>query len=244
MRLFSTAIILLIISVFSSNPTFAATDLTDQPAKPVIKLEEFEAHYFANYRFGFINLSIDAIRKLIKKDDGSWLLTFDASTAGAGLAESSHFLLEDNQLIPQEYKYQTSGLLSKPEQHLQFNLNQQAVKDLINNKSFSYELGIQLQDSLSYMQQASLDLAAGKNVLDYSFFQEDRVRNYRYEVIDFETLNTRAGKISTVKLKRTDKKSRDIYAWFSLEHNFLLIRLAEYKKGKIAYEININKINP
>lgn len=244
MRLFSIALGLLIISISNFSLVFAATDLTNQPAKPAIKLKAFEAHYFANYRFGFINLSIDAVRKLIQKEDGSWLLSFDASTTGASLSESSHFLLKDNQIIPQEYKYQTSGLLSKPEQHLQFSLNHREVKDLINNKSFTYELGTQLQDSLSYMQQASLDLAAGKNVLDYSFFQEDRVRNYRYEVVDFETLNTRAGKISTVKLKRADKKSRDIYAWFSLEHNFLLIRLAEYKKGKIAYEISINKINP
>lgn len=205
-------------------------------------LTPFSTEYKATYKLGWFSLDIKGVRTLEALEDNRWVLTFDASTTGASLSEKSTFRIEKGQIIPEEYRYQTGGLLTKQSQHQRFDAKSKTIEDLIHNKRYTNIWRLGVQDNLTYILQASLDLAAEKTDLHYEFFQQDKLKKYHYKVVGNEELSTNIGKLKTVKLERMDSGNRSIFAWFAIEHNYQLVRLAEYKKGKVAYEIDIAKL--
>ena len=218
-------------------------EMEPEDTPQTVGLEPFRAHYQATYKIGWFSLNIEGVRTLSALDDQRWLLTFEASTTGASLSERSIFKLENGQIIPKEYQYSTAGLLNKDSLHQRFHTEQGVIEDVLQKKMYADTWQPGVQDDLTYILQASLDLAAGKTDLYYDFFQKNSLRSYHYQVVAEELLNTAVGELKTLKLERKDSENRKIFAWFAVEHNYQLVRLAEYKKGKIAYEITLSKLS-
>lgn len=211
-------------------------------AQPKAQLEPFQVEYSATYSLGWLNLKIVGHQRLVLQDDGLWRLTFVAETSGASLSEESKFSLAQGKILPYEYQYSTAGLLRKTPQHQRFDASHQVIEDLAKEHIYTDLWQENLQDNLTYILQASLDLAAGKTDLEYHFYHKGQIKSYRYQVVGKEMLATAVGSLKTVKLKRMDSSKRTIYAWFATEHQHRLVRLAELKDGKVAYEINVAKL--
>lgn len=208
----------------------------------VPQLQPFVAEYKATYILGWLELKITGQQKLSQLADGRWQFDFEAHTAGAALSERSIFNFADGQIIPSEYRYSTSGLLRKEPQQQIYNVQEKTIENQITQQVYRDLWQDNMQDNLSYMLQASIDLAAGKTDLQYSFFHKQQLKSYHYKVVANEVLATDVGELNTVKLERIDSKRRTIYAWFATDHQYRLVRLAEFKNGKVAYEINIAKL--
>ena len=149
-------------------PITDATPLEIELQAP--SLQPFSTHYKASYNFGFFSIDIKAVKTLSPLADGRWQLSFDAKTTGATLNELSYFKLDGGQIIPQEYFYKTGGILQQDPQHQRFDAEKKEIHDLELNKTYTDLWQANLQDNLTYIQQASLDVAAGKTDLKYYFY--------------------------------------------------------------------------
>lgn len=235
----------LVVGILAVAIVFASTELaSDEQAvtASVPELRPFSVEYKASYKLGWLSLNIRAEQNLVQLDNGQWQLLFDAKTTGAASSERSVFSYENGQIVPNEYRFSTSGLLTKDSQHQRFNKASRTIEDLEGKKIHRNLWQDNLQDNLSYILQASVDLAAGKQDLQYHFYQKDQVKSYHYQVVNKEVLKTDVGQLKTVKLERIDSRNRTIYAWFAIDYDYRLVRLAEMKNGKVAYEINIAKL--
>lgn len=207
------------------------------------ELTPFSATYTTQYQLGWLNLKIDGTRTLSKLDDTRWLLTFNAATTGASLAEKSIFSLQGERIIPLEYHYKTGGLLNKKPLDFIFDAAQKTIQDTNQNILYRDLWQDNLQDNLSYMVQASIDLKQGKKVVHYPLMKTDFVKIYSFAVIGEEKIDTQIGPLNTLKVERIDdKKNRTIRAWFALDHDYQLVRLNESKKGKVTYQIDIHQL--
>ncbi len=225
--------LLIILGVLFSLPIFA-----EEPA-----LTPFSASYSSTYKLGWFTLNIDGKRELKQLENNDWQITFDAYTNGASINEKSIFSLQKNQLVPVEYHYKTGGLLNKQPQDIEFNAAKKLIKDTNNNTTYKDIWQENIQDNLSYIVQASLDLSQGKKELQYPILKSDYVKIYSYKVVGEEVINTKIGKLKTIKIERIgDKKDRTISAWFSIDHSYQLVRLNESKNGKTTYQIDISKL--
>lgn len=205
-------------------------------------LQPFTTEYQASYKLGWFTISITGKQQLKQLANGFWQLDFDAKTSGAGLTEQSVFAFNNGRITPVEYRYSTSGLLKKDPQHQKFDAQRKQIEDVLSKKVYSNLWQDNLQDNLTYILQASLDLAAGKTDLSFDFYQKDHIKNYHYRVVGPENLKTSVGTLKTIKLERVGAKNRTIYAWFASDYNYRLVRLAEYKNGKVAYEMNVSAL--
>lgn len=217
---------------------FSLSSLAEESA-----LTPFSASYTSTYKLGWFTLNIDGKRELKQLDNNDWQITFDAYTNGASINEKSIFSLNKNQLVPIEYHYKTGGLLNKTPLDISFDASKKHITD--NNSKTTYEKLWQenIQDNLTYIVQAALDLSQGKTELHYPIFKSDYVKLYLFEVIGEEIIKTNIGKLKTIRVERIgDKKDRTITAWFAIDYSFQLVRLNESKKGKTTYQIDISKL--
>lgn len=227
---------LLVVGLFTIMTANAMTQ--ENQRQKSASLEPFKVEYAATYVLGWLNLNIVGYQKLSLLENGLWQLEFEAETPGANLSESSVFRLQEGQITPLEYRYATGGLLRKSPQHQRFDADKQTIEDVANQQEHADLWQPSLQDNLTYILQASLDLMAGKTDLQYHFYHKGGIKSYHYQVVGKEALKTAMGEISTIKLQRMDSQKRTIYAWFAVDYQYRLVRLAELKDGKVAYEIN------
>jgi hypothetical protein len=229
---------LLLLLILSSLTQLALAD-TDQP------YPEFTADYNATWTGGWFPINVDAQRSLRYQEDGSAVLTFEADSAIAGLEETSTFRFLDNTIQPLQYRYLRTGLFKEPDRNQLFSWQQKKIIDGDDQTIFEGHWHDQVQDNLSYNLQASIDLKQGKTQFTYPVFDRKKIKEFKFQMVGFETLKTQVGNIRTVKVEQIEKKKdkKKTYIWFAKDYDFLLVRLQQKQKDGQMYQIDLTAAN-
>lgn len=229
---------LLLLLILSSLTHFTVAD-TEQP------YPEFTATYNATWTGGWFPINVDAQRSLRYQEDGSAVLTFEADSAIAGLEETSTFRFLDNTIQPLQYRYLRTGLFKEPDRNQLFSWQQKKIIDGDDQTIFEGHWHDQVQDNLSYNLQASIDLKQGKTQFTYPVFDRKKIKEFKFQMVGFETLNTQVGNIRTVKVEQIEKKKdkKKTYIWFAKDYEFLLVRLQQKQKDGQMYQIDLTAAN-
>ncbi|WP_430462876.1 DUF3108 domain-containing protein [Thalassolituus sp. LLYu03] len=205
----------------------------------------FTATYRTEWKLGWFSINVDATRTLRKQPDGHWHLSFDAETGAAALRETSEFSVTNGRIQPLEYNYKASGLFNEPDRSLLFVPNLNLVKDIRNNKTYTNAWEGEVHDNLTYMLQAGLDLARGDEEIAYTVFEKNKGKEFRFKVVGEEIIDTRIGKLRTVKVEQLrNKKSREVFAWYAIDRHYQLVQLRDKENGKTRYQIDITSLEP
>ncbi|MGK0474662.1 MAG: hypothetical protein ACJAYV_000307 [Oleispira sp.] len=233
-----TRCVLLLLLILSSLTQLALAD-TDQP------YPEFTADYNATWTGGWFPINVDAQRSLRYQEDGSAVLTFEADSAIAGLEETSTFRFLDNTIQPLQYRYLRTGLFKEPDRNQLFSWQQKNIINGDDQTIFEGHWHDQVQDNLSYNLQASIDLKQGKTQFTYPVFDRKKIKEFKFQMVGFETLNTQVGNIRTVKVEQIEKKKdkKKTYIWFAKDYEFLLVRLQQKQKDGQMYQIDLTAAN-
>jgi hypothetical protein len=225
---------LLLLLILSSLTQLAFAD-TEQP------YPEFTADYNATWTGGWFPINVDAQRSLRYQEDGSAVLTFAADSVIAGLEETSTFRFSDTVIQPLQYRYLRTGLFKEPDRNQLFNWQKKYIIDVDDQTVFEGHWHDQVQDNLSYHLQASIDLKQGKIQFTYPVFDRKKIKEFKFQMLGVETLNTQVGKIRTVKVEQIEKnKSKNkTYIWFAKDYDFLLVRLQQKQKDGQMYQIDL-----
>ncbi|BFM17212.1 hypothetical protein R50073_33950 [Maricurvus nonylphenolicus] len=198
----------------------------------------FEAVYQANYS----GLKVTAKRSLKKLPNGNHELRFSAKSWIASIEEFSQFQWNDSgQLVPQLYEYHRTGLGKDRHAVLTFDWQEGKVTNNVQQKPWSMDVPQATLDKLSYQLQLRNDLLNASPDLQYQVADGGRLKDYSFELMGEEVLQTPIGKVNTVKIKRiraADKK-RITYLWLAQDWNYLVVRLRQQEKDGKHYEINL-----
>ena len=199
------------------------------------------------YSSKMYGLTVDVTSRLTSLADNQYELYFNADSLLGSITETS--LLEWNAqqqtVIPHQYFYKRRGIGKKRTEALRFDWATKTINNDQNNTSLAMsvngESAEKLQDSLSYQLQLRQDLMKGKKNFVYPISDGNKTKEYRFDIIAEETLNTPLGDVATVKVKRTfTSDKRTTYAWFAKDFQYLLVRLQQEENGS-AYTIYISK---
>lgn len=217
----------------------AILPLQTQAVEP---LKPFKAHYKSSIRLGWFSVGVKAIREFKQQTDGNWLLNFTAEASVAKVVETSLMSFKNGQYQPISYRYRATGLVDEPDQTLSFKADKKLVDDLENNKAFKV-WNDKIQDNISYMLQASLDLMANKKNLSYPVFERRKIKDFKFEIIAEEHLKTDFGTLNSLKIKLLGSpKDEQVHAWLAKDYQYLLVRLQETRKGKTRYKIELTDL--
>lgn len=229
-----TRIFLLLSFIFTciSNSVFAETQ---QP------YPEFNADYNATWTGGWFPINVDAKRSLTYQEDGSAILKFEADSAIAGLEEISTFRFLEQTIQPLQYRYLRTGLFKEPDRNQIFDWQENLIINGDNQKVFEGHWHDSVQDNLSYNIQASIDLKLGKTQFTYPVFDRNKIKNFKFQLVGFESLKTKVGVLRTVKVEQIESKKskKKTYIWFAKDYDYLLVRLKQKQKDGQTYQIDL-----
>lgn len=211
------------------------------PAKSKYPYPEFTAEYNATWTGGWFPINVDAKRSLSYQDDGTATLTFEADSAIAGLQEISTFRYLNSTIQPQQYRYLRTGLFKEPDRNQVFDWQKKQIINGNDQSTFSGHWNDLVQDNLSYNVQASIDLQQGKTQFTYPVFDRNKIKNFSFQMVGFEMLNTPVGSLRTVKIEQIEKKKnkKKTYIWFAKDYDYLLVRLQQTQKDGQTYQIDL-----
>jgi hypothetical protein len=206
-----------------------------QAAEP----SQFENTYTAKlYGFG-----ITVTSRLSALENGKYEYYFDADAALGRVTETSQLKwnAKEQQATPLSYSYKRTGLGKNRNQLLNFDWATSEVVNTQTNARLALDKSKKVQDGLSYQFQLRQDLIAGKKQFDYLITNGKKIKDYKFEIVGDEVLDTPLGKVNTVKIRRIQTSDeRETYAWFAKDFQYLLVRLQQEENGS-AYTIYISK---
>jgi len=244
--------LLLSASLLISTHLFAETEAPAPEAVDQINTEniqhpypEFSAVYKATWRGGWIPISVVAEKSLSYKEDQTAELRFEADSAIAGLQEISTFSWDKEQIKPLQYRYLRTGLFDEPDRHQIFDWQNQSVSDIALKKDYPNQWHEQIQDNLSYHLQAGIDLKNGKTQFSYPVFDRKKVKDFKFQLVGYESLETKMGTLRTIKVNQIEKKKKKVKTsiWFAKDYDYMLVRLEQKKKDGQTYLIDMTYLD-
>jgi hypothetical protein len=197
---------------------------------------------FSNeYQTRIMGIGITVTHELTKNGDGTQQLLFLAKSWVGSIEERTRFEWDEKgQVRPLEYNYKRRGVGRSRESALSFDWSNRTVTNM-QGETWQMDTKKRVQDKLSYQIQLQKDIMEGRNELDYAIADNDNLRDYRFDIVENEVLDTPLGKVNTIKIKRSREDSdRVTYAWMATDWHYLLVRLKQYEDGD-SQSININK---
>ena len=217
----------------SSNATVATTPATIDKHIPVI----FTAHYKANIK-GF---AVKASRELKVLESGQFALSFNATSWAAEVEETSIFNWKNGKIQPISYRYFQTAFGKKKEQKLAFNNTDNTIDSDNNGEQQLITQTSHTLDKLNYQLQLQQDLLAHHSGFEYIIADKGNLKNYRFEILGEETIDTHSGALHTVKVKVIrENKDKTTYIWFAKDWNNLLAKLEQYKGDKQTLAIHLD----
>ncbi|WP_444909000.1 DUF3108 domain-containing protein [Microbulbifer sp. TRSA005] len=204
------------------------------------QLEPFKATYTARYN----GISVTATRELTGQE-GSWRLDFNTFALFASIKEYSRFISQDGNITPYHYEYRRKGLGRDRGTILSFEPDKGMVFNVSNPERDMENVSPNILDKLSYQMQLTLDVAAGKENLQYEVADGKKIRKYTFAKEGTEVVKTPMGKVEAIKVRRVrDADSeRETTVWIAPQWNYALVKLVQREENGKKYQITLKKLS-
>lgn len=189
--------------------------------------------YQATYSAEFNGMEIEATHRLEQLDSGQYRETLKARNILGKIDEQALFSVsEKQQIIPQEYRYQRSLMGIKRSESQIFDWPNKTVEYSKDDKTKSVAIDSGLLDVITHKLQLRRDLQSGKEILSYPVISRGKLKQYVYQVIANEVLETAIGPLNTVKVQRVREDSkRQTIIWLATDWDYLAVRLEQKENG-------------
>lgn len=100
-----------------------------------------------------------------------------------------------------------------------------------------------IYDELNYQLAMQEDIASGKSKLSYWILRKQKLKNYIFQLIGPEVIDTPIGKMATMKLVRIHShKPTTTTFWLSSKHNYLPIAVEQVRPNRSKVKVMISNL--
>ena len=162
-------------------------------------------------------------------------------------SEISEYIIKDN-VIPFKYYYnreRKNQIENITTQFLVTGKEKYITKKNINGNShiIKHDHIDMAHDRLSVQIDFRNKLKKGIYNQEYKVLDKGRMRNYKFKYIGKEKINTIFGEIETIKIHRSiENNKRNTYTWYAINHEFIPMRIDQYRKKSHKFTIELEKV--
>ena len=190
--------------------------------------------YEATYTTKVIGLSVTLNRSLTRDGD-RYHLSQAGKTFMLSLGEESHFTLEGEQIIGEDFVYQLGGV-SKRRREVHFDPDNNIIRSLKKKEWTEHPWSPNVLDRLSQQEQMRLQLLRADSPpkrISLSIVDGPRIKLKHFDLVESGPLETEVGTLNTVHytLSHDDPSERSSDAWLATEHDFLMVLTEHIEDG-------------
>ncbi len=197
------------------------------------------AFFEANYTLYSDNTQVGLMeRRFYQQEDGKYTFRSESKTTGfIALLKKVHILEEstwdliDSHFTPLNYTYHHTKGKKERDAEISFNWDKKQITNRVNESIWHMQTQKGIQDKLLYQLTIMSDLMSGDIPESYAIADGGKIKQYVFERIADETLETPLGKFKTIKLAldKTNKK-QETFLWCAYDLNFLPIKVTNIEK--------------
>ena len=190
--------------------------------------------YEATYTTKVIGLSVTLNRSLTRDGD-RYHLSQAGKTFMLSLSEDSHFTLEGEQIIGEDFVYQLGGV-SKRRREVHFDSDNNIIRSLKKKEWTEHPWSPNVLDRLSQQEQMRLQLLRADSPperISLSIVDGPRIKLKHFDLVEAGPLETEVGTLNTVHytLRHDDPSERGSDAWLATDHDFLMVLTEHIEDG-------------
>jgi len=226
--------------LLASSTTVIASEVT----LPDERLKPFSAHYAV--RWG--KILVGDFRIKFKISGISYSLKYTILPKGIArfffgsqITGESRSVLRKNTVVPLEYILSQPGGLKSKTERIAFDWKEMKVTNQGETHPWQTDLEPGTQDKLGLLISITRDLYSGKKPLHYRVPHKGKLRDYNIVIQKRTTLDTKIGKLKSLKLHlvRKKKKKRSTDMWVSADLNYIPLKVIHKPKSGPAFHFNI-----
>lgn len=182
-------------------------------------------------------------RFVTRLDDGNYLFSSESRTTGFislfrkdHIVETSRWKSVKGKFVPLSYTYDHKGGKKDRSVKIDFNWEQHQIVNRINNSTWYMRAEPGILDKLLYQLTIMADLKSGLVPESYTVADGGKIKQYFFEYLNDEEIDTALGKFRTMKLARHKPNSdRTTWLWCAYELGFLPVKVVNTeKKGRLT----------
>jgi hypothetical protein len=174
----------------------------------------------------------------------SWPVRWVAWFLKDKLYETSRGTITDAGIRPDDYHYHRTGGRKEREARLVFDWERMVVENNVEDSPWEMDIPAGTIDKLASQLGMMHALANGEDDIAFNIADGGKLKEYRFKVIDEETLELPAGTFETIKItKLRDNKKRETYIWCAPALNYLPVRIWQREKDDSEYQSDLESFS-
>lgn len=160
------------------------------------------------------------------------------------LYETSKGKITTQGIRPDSYSYLRTGGSKEREAKLAFNWEEMTVENNVEDSRWKMDIPAGTLDKLVSLLGMMIALANDQTDISFNIADGGKLKDYRFRVVDEETIEVPAGTFRTVKITRLrDNNKRETYIWCAPELDYLPIRIWQREKDDSEYQSDLEKFS-
>jgi len=189
-------------------------------------------------------------RRFYRKEPNNYVFSSESKTTGLislfrkdHVIEISNWKFLNSNIIPIHYSYKRTGGKKNRDVEINFNWNNQQIINRVNDSVWRMKTQSGVLDKLLYQLVIMIDLKSGNIPEKYMVADGGKIKEYVFEYIQDEVIETPIGSLNTMKFSLYKKNKQKTFLWCAYDFDFLPIKvIAKENDGKLSKAI-IESIN-
>ena len=189
-------------------------------------------------------------RKFYKKGPNNYVFSSESKTTGLislfrkdHVIEISNWKFLNSNIIPIHYSYKRTGGKKNRDVEINFNWNNQQIINRVNDSVWRMKTQSGVLDKLLYQLVIMIDLKSGNIPEKYMVADGGKIKEYVFEYIQDEVIETPIGSLNTMKFSLYKKNKQKTFLWCAYDLDFLPIKvITKENDGRLSKAI-IESIN-
>jgi Protein of unknown function (DUF3108) len=200
--------------------------------------DEIPSFFEANYTLYSDDTQVGLMERRFFQQDDKYVFRSESKTTGfiallkkIHIFEESTWKLIGSNFTPLNYTYHHIKGKKERNAKIDFNWEKQKITNRVNESTWTMQTQTGIQDKLLYQLTIMSDLKKGNIPESYAIADGGKIKQYSFERIADEIVDTPLGQFKTIKLSLHKKnKVQENFLWCAYDLDFLPIKVISTEK--------------
>lgn len=230
-----------IINLVMSSFVFVGSAYTQEKTINSFVIKPYDLEYVVDIG----GIKVKASHQLFNQGDQYSVKTTAKNFLGTIREQGDFEVSKNGKVVPLKYSKQQKMMMGNRSELQNFDWPSKTLSYAVDGSTGQMDILPGYFDRLSLTEQLRIDIASGSKKIVYTIIRKGKKKQYQYQVIGNQTLETNQGSYNSLVIERLGGNSaKKTKIWFALDWDYAILKLETYEKNsKKTMVFNRGKLN-